>query len=80
MGGCEGRRCETRLRYMLAYGRIGAPLESEIAGGETHYNGDFQVVLGGLFIDISIIWGEGGGSLWIYQSFEPSNPNPCFAR
>ena len=55
MGGCEGGRCETAVAAMLAYvrlcsamfayGRIGAPLGSEITDGETHCNGS-QVVLG----------------------------------
>ena len=45
VGGCEGRRCEMAGAAMLAYGRlcspmvadgrIGAPLGSEIAGGYT---------------------------------------------
>ena len=46
VGGSEGKRCETAVAAMLAYGRIGAPLGSEIAGGETHCNGSLQVVLG----------------------------------
>ena len=55
VGGCEGRRCETAVAAMVAYGglcspmvaygRIGAPLRSEIAGGETHCNGGFEVEL-----------------------------------
>ena len=32
VGACEGRRCETAVAAILAYGRIGAPLGSEIAG------------------------------------------------
>ena len=42
VGGCEGRRCEGGCGYarlcspMLGYGRIGAPLGSVIAGGQTH--------------------------------------------
>ena len=42
VGGCEDRRCERRLRvcspmvvYMVAYGRIGPPLGSEIVGRES---------------------------------------------
>ena len=34
---------------MVAYPRIGTPLGSEIAGGETHCNGGVKVALGGRF-------------------------------
>ena len=33
------------VAVMLAYGRIVPPLGSVIAGGQTHYNGGFQVGL-----------------------------------
>ena len=57
VGGCEGSRCETAGAAMLAYGppmvahgRIGAPLGSEIIGPESHCNGGVKVALGGRFV------------------------------
>ena len=50
VGGCEGRRCETAVAAMVAYGRIGAPLGSEIIGCESHCNGGVKVALGGRFV------------------------------
>ena len=56
VGGREGRRCQTAVSVMfayarlwspmLAYGRIGPPLGSVIAGCQTYCNGGFQVALG----------------------------------
>ena len=59
------------LRGMCAshWAQGGGVIDISIIGGE-----------GGGVIDISIIGGERGGVLLIYQSLEPSNPNPCFAR
>ena len=46
VGGRGGRRCQTAVAVMFAYGRIGPPLGSVIASRQTHCNGGLKVVLG----------------------------------
>ena len=74
VGGCEGRRCETTVAAMLAYGRIGPALGSVIAGGgQTHCNGGFKaarVADGGAVLLGNGIAGDDGGAVLLTNVIE----------